>query len=269
MDVVVLLGTGVLLWWGRRPVTPRELQRFSTRFGVELGDAEIGLVAPRLRRGRVVRSLGVAAGVVVCYSPVIAGRVDPGLADEVAAVPYTAYAWIVGAAGGALVAEALVVQRPVVRRAAVVRRVPSDHVAAWLVRLLDGLAIVTALLAADALLRGPGDAAQVIGGASLVVVAWTVARLGLRAVVDRPRLAPSGRTADVDDALRALGAHHVVGPALALAGGGLGGVLFARALEGTPVALWFAVVGVPVVQGLWLAVAGARWPVRSHVGRAA
>jgi hypothetical protein len=267
VDLVVLVGVGGLLWWGRRRVAPRELRRFAERFGVELGEAEFELVALRLRRGRTVRSIGVAAGVVVCYLPMMLGRLDPELAGEVAAVPYTAYAWLIGAAGGALVAEVFVVQCPLVRRAAVARRLASGYVAAWLVRLLDGLALVTWFLAADALVRGVGDASQVIGGAAMVAVAWTVARLVLRTVVDRPRLAPSGRSADVDDALRALGAHHVVGPALALAGGGLGQVLFARAVAGSAAAVWFAVVGVPLVQGLWLAVAGARWPVRHHVGR--
>ncbi|MDY7101783.1 MAG: hypothetical protein S0880_11400, partial [Actinomycetota bacterium] len=217
VDVVVLAGVGLVLWWGWRSVTPRQLQRFSTRFGVELGEAEVDLVGARLRRGRVVRSIGVAAGVLVTYLPVGLGRVDPGLAREVADLPYLGAAWIFGAAAGALVAEVVVVQRPIVRRATVVRREPSDYVSAWLVRLLDGLVILTLGLAATA--RDVDDPAQVVAGAAMVVVAWSLARLGLRTVVDRPRLAPSGRLADVDDALRALGAHHVVGPALAVAGG--------------------------------------------------
>jgi hypothetical protein len=54
----------------------------------------------------------------------------------------------------------------------------------------------------------------VLGGA---VIATGGLFLGLRAIADRAALSPEGELRAIDDALRADGAHHLAGAALALA----------------------------------------------------
>ena len=126
-----------------------------------------------------------------------------------------------------------------------------------------GLAVpVTAALAAvsTALQRGQWGYSW-IGFLGALVAAGGLL-VGLRAITDRAALAPDGALREIDDALRADGAHHLAGVALALAGASVG-VATPEGLIG-----WWALfvlftnlVGV-VALGLWWTLARtAPWSV--------
>jgi|GEM_PF-4984391 len=214
--IVVLVVAAFVMGLGSRPVGRRQIEHFGARFGVVVSGEDGSFVAARLHRSRVLRSSAVALGIVVGGLPAYMNLIDPGRAGDFAVEPL-GYAWLFGAVLAAVAAEILVVQRPVRGgEAALVERRPEHYVSSRWVRtaavpagaalLLFGVAVVST----DAELLGPST-----GATGALVTLWAVTA-GLRRIAERPRLEVAGRLEGLDDALRAHGAHHVVGAAVML-----------------------------------------------------
>ncbi|MDY7101782.1 MAG: hypothetical protein S0880_11395 [Actinomycetota bacterium] len=254
---------GGLVAYGLKSVTDRDLVIFAERFGVEPGTDERPLVVARLRRARRVRSFTAAAAFAVSTIPTWLSHLVP---DAASALNGRLDPWanpLVALALGVLVGEVLIRQRPTMRRAVVERRDPGRYVSIHLVRLLDVLALATPLAAVLAATRGEGGAASdPVATAAFGVGAWALARFGLWSIVQRPRLAPDGGMRAVDDALRADGAHHLVGVTLAVSAGAVGDLLWSVTWDGPAyVSLPLAAVGVAAYATWWQLANRSRWPV--------
>jgi hypothetical protein len=243
-----------LVWAGRRPVDPSELSRFATRFSLGMDDMDVGLVSARLHRSRKLRSVAVAVGFIVAGLPVYVNLIDRESASSFSNF-FTAQAWLIGAAFGAMTAELLVVQRPTRQgKAALVARRPGDYVARGWLKLVAFLALVavTATIAA-AVSRNPlwgRSLAGAAGAVTAVALIW----LGLRTITDRPLLAPDGPLRDSDEALRAYGAHHMMGAGIALAAGAAS-IALGPLTDTVPLLEWVTLLGHLGSLGLWRAVA--------------
>lgn len=253
--VLPLIIAGIVLWRGLRPVGARELRRFLDRFGVQVDEEAEELLTTRLRRSRALRSSGAAIGVLIAGLPMYLSLVAPGRAAAFAVAP-VGMAWLMGAALGAILAEVLVVQRPLRgRHAAIEARQVNDLVSpvwAMAVRVLAATALVSFVVE----LRH-ADAELVVPAVGLLcaIVAVLGLGIGLRRVTDRSRLAPYGRLRIVDDALRSHGAHQVAGAAVALASGGLAMALDPLRAASTPLSL-FVLGGHYLALGCWWSLAG-------------
>jgi hypothetical protein len=185
-------------------------------------------VRTRIRRSRAWRYGVAAVGLAISMLPAFVNLLDGAAAGSFAGPPFGAAA-LAGAAGGAALAELLIVQRPSgLRRADLSTRRPSQYVAAGWTTLLAAAAAVS-VGAAALVLGGAGssdgtarEAASVVTGGLASLVALGVATAGLRTIAGRPRLALDGQLRAVDDALRAYGGRHLVGAALALGLSGVG-----------------------------------------------
>jgi hypothetical protein len=182
--------------------------------------------------------------------------------------PLVGNAWLFGAILGALAAEVLVIQRPVRRVASTLVRRPIDYVDGVWIRWVAAAVPVTTVMAAasTAFERGRWWYGWIgVGGALLATGALA---LGLHSITYRAALAPDGELRGIDDALRADGAHHLAGAAVALAG-----ISVAEAVP-QDVTGWWALVALPVslvgllALGAWWTIArDIRWSVdraRAH-----
>lgn len=259
---VVAFAALLVVAWGSRRVSERDLRRWTDRFGVSVDAETQVLVVGRLRHARVVRSIAIAIGVTVAGLPAYLNLIARDRASSFAnrAVSST---WILAAALGCLVAEVLVVQRARGNRhAALEARHAGDYVSLVWLRVISGaiaVAIVAALLAT--FFRVPS---VVIAWAGVTgsILAFGVVLAGLRRITDRPALAPEGPIRTVDDALRADGAHHLVGAGVALAVTGAA-IALERALDAS--GTWLPLLAVPVsywALGCWWVLAReTRWDV--------
>jgi hypothetical protein len=159
----------------------------------------------------------VAVGVVVAGLPSFMNLIDPDRSADFAN-PLVQNTWLLGGALGALVAEVVVVQRPADRVASSSGRRVGDYVDVRWVRwvglaipITAALAVVSTALERSSWWYGWVGLAGAFGAAGGLL-------LGLRTITDRAALAPDGALRDIDDALRADGAHHLAGVAVALAG---------------------------------------------------
>jgi hypothetical protein len=209
-----------VLWRGWRRPGHGFLDVWQSRFDVEVPDDERAFVTTRLLRGRRIRAAGVAVGVGVAGVPSYMNLIDPSRAADFAN-PLVGNAWMFGATVGGLLAEALVVQRPRVRRATLeVRRARDYTDRRFVIAVYAAVPLTLVLASISTILGGHRWWFSWFGVAGAGVAAAGVA-LGLRAIVDRPALAPEGIARDVDDALRADGALRLVGTAVALAAMGV------------------------------------------------
>jgi hypothetical protein len=211
-----------------------------------------------------VRTAAVAGGILIGSLP---GYVNLVAAERSSsfANPATQQAWLLAAAVGALVAEVLVSGRPAIpRRAVVVRRRAGDYVdLRWVVA--TGALAVLAVIAAG--LGSRGDAPDrgwwwvYAAGGVLAIVANG---LGLRVVRDRAIAAPEGPRRDLDEALRADGAHHLVGASIALAAASAAGGLW-LGFDTVPLVAVAAQLVAAMALGWWWSLARhARWSVQAH-----
>lgn len=218
---VPLAIAALLLWRGLRPVSSRQLTRFVERFGVGLDDQDREFVAARLRRSRAMRSTAAAVGVLVTGLPAYMNLIDADRAGDFAVAPVGA-AWMFGAAIAAAAAEVLLVQRPARKgEAALVERRPEHYVSRRWPRIAAALSAAAIVAFGAAVVGGYDSVLEASTGAVGAVIALVAVTVGLRRVADRPRLDTTGHLRALDDALRAYGAHHVVGAAVALSAGSL------------------------------------------------
>jgi hypothetical protein len=215
--VVLWIATAVVVVVGVRPLSDHQLVQWSLRFNVLVDASTKDWLSSRLRRGRAVRWLSFAVGINIGMLPMYMNVIDVERAAEYSN-QLTAQAPFAIAAFGAVLAELTIASRPSgLRSAGLVTRHWSDYVERlWLVVIACTLPIslVAAWIAAGQDVGSHwlwvGPAASAFG-----VLAATV---GVRIVVNRPAIDPDTNTRRIDDALRADGAHHVVGAAVAVAG---------------------------------------------------
>lgn len=217
--------TLVVLWRGLRPVDEATLTRWEERFSTTVPSDLRGEAARRLRHDRAWRTTAVAVGLLIGGAPAYTNLIDRARASEVAN-PATEQAWLMAAAFGALVAQLLVSQRPSgPRQAGLVRRRVTDYVElswVWVTGVLAAVAVAAAVVGAGSETADSGwwwlHAVGALAAAAAV-------GLGLRVVRDRGMLAAEGPRRDLDEALRADGAHHLVGAGVALAASSAAGAL--------------------------------------------
>jgi hypothetical protein len=243
-----------LVWAGTRPVSPSELSRFAGRFSLSVDTMDFGLVSARLRRSRKLRSVAVAVGFTVGALPVYVNLIDRESASSFSNF-FTSQAWLIGAAFGAMMAELLVVQRPTRQgKAALIARRPGDYVATGWFKLVAFLTLVAVAATMTAAVSRNPLWGRSLAGAAGAVIAVALIWLGLRTITDRPLLAPDGPLRDTDEALRAYGAHHLVGAGIALTGGATS-IALSPLTDPVPLVEWITLFCWLGSLGLWRAVA--------------
>ncbi|MGK2956839.1 MAG: hypothetical protein ACSLFB_00235 [Acidimicrobiales bacterium] len=262
MAFVSVLIAVVVLWRGWRRVESDFVSRWKERFNVDVPPDERSFVVERLERGRRVRAICVAVGLVIAGLPTYMNLIDPALSGSFAN-PLVGHAWLFAATLGALYAEVLVIQRPRYRKASLVERRSRDYVDQRFVTAVHALGGSTLALAAlaTALEWWNWEEAWIGVGASAVAVASV--HFGVRAILERPAIAVDGAMQDLDDALRSDGAFRIVGAAVALAASGLTtiGIGNAQGMLAIPSLLFglLAYIGL----GLWWTLArDVKWSVR-------
>ncbi|HEX6419784.1 MAG TPA: hypothetical protein VFZ77_14890 [Acidimicrobiales bacterium] len=261
MAVLPVLVALVVLWRGLRPLRDVDLARWQARFDATIPDSDVGFVTRRLQRSRRVRSTLVAAGLAIGGLPAYMNLIDPARSAEFAN-SLVGSAWLFGAAAGAVIAEVVVDQRPRRRIAALLERRPEDYVDARLVRVVMlAVPVVVALAVISTSMRSFDWWEAWVGVVAAVVAAGGV-HVGLHAIADRPALDPAGPVGEVDDALRADGAHHLVGAALALAATGADAAAPSLDGAGAIPALLLTVVALLAYVWWWLLARDVRWSVR-------
>jgi hypothetical protein len=219
MAAVPLIVAVVVLWRGFRTLDVRDLAEWQARFDATVPSTATEMVRRRLHSARKLRSSLIAAGIALGGLPGYMNLVDPSRSADFAN-PLVGTAWLFGAALGAVIAEVVVAQRPTRRVAALFERRPEDYVDARYVRaVMVAVPVAVAFAATSTAMRSFDWWESWVGVAATVVAAIGV-HVGLRAIADRPALDPSGPLNELDDALRADGAHHLVGAAVALAATG-------------------------------------------------
>ncbi|MDY7101780.1 MAG: hypothetical protein S0880_11385, partial [Actinomycetota bacterium] len=120
-----------------------------------------------------------------------------------------------GLLAGGVAAEVVVAVRSSARVTGHPRARATAFVPAWPLRALDASTTV-ALGVAVAVVRLGAPAGVALASAGAAVVAWAVAQFGLAVVTAEPRRDSAVASDRVDAALRALGAQHIVGAAVAV-----------------------------------------------------
>jgi hypothetical protein len=257
----------LVVWRGTRAITTTFLAAWQVRFDVEVAPTHEAFVCGRLRRARSTRAVMAAIGVLVAGLPSYMNLIDAERSADFAN-PLVGNAWIFGATLGALAAEIVVTQRPARRVASTLVRRPSDYVdPVWVRWVALAVPVTTALAVTSTAFETWRWWYAWIGvGGALVAVGALV--LGLRAITDRAALAPGGELRGADEALRADGAHHLTGAAVALAGTSVA-LAVPEVITG-----WWALIALPVsltglfVLGMWWTLArDSPWSVaraRTH-----
>lgn len=201
-----------------RPINEHQLTRWSIRFNVLLDDSTKPSTARQLRRARSIRTVSFVLGINVGALPMYMNVIDVDRAasfanDLMAQAPFAA------AAIGAVIAEISLVRRPRgMRSATLATRRWADYIDRFWLIFIAGCLPVSALAALFATARSDPYARWVWAGPSASLVAIVATTVGVHIVVNRPAASTDDGGRRVDDALRADGAHHVVGAAVALAG---------------------------------------------------
>jgi len=245
---------------------PRLVERWVRARGLELTPESRPLVARYLRRARVLRTWGAAAGVVVpsLASLIFSGRVQVlGFGTDGDAAPL-AFGWIfVGYLAGALCAE-LTVGRPLGARRRAASLVPRELTGYLSPRLLAGqrAAAAGAAVGLVAMAAVPyPDSISIPATASLVAAAAAVVALGAgleaveRWLVRRPQPYTGPALVAADNAIRAQSVQAFAGAGLALLLLLCAGVCLA--LQASDVTVLHRAMIAPAVACLLLGVAAA------------
>ena len=218
-DAIGALATSVallaLLTWGMWPTHDRRLFRWSARFGVVISRAGREQVIRDLERSKRLRWGAAVLGLGISALPTYVNLVSPNDAGRFAGEGY-GLVWVAAPALGAMVAELVIHQHPRERRAILAPRRWSDFVPTRPVTLSIAAAGTGIVGGAFALIRHTEHAGTAVGAAGGGLFGIGLLILGLRHIVNRPRVALTGEARELDDALRADGAHHLVGAVLAL-----------------------------------------------------
>jgi hypothetical protein len=247
---------------GCRPLTKLDLRRWADRFGAPIDAETRVLVVDRLRHVRMVRSIAIAVGLTTAGLPAYLNLIARDHAASFANQAVSA-TWIIAAALGCLVAEVLVVQRPKGNRGAALQaRQTRDYVSLVWLRVIAATIPFATGSALVATFHGEQRVGIAWAGACASIAALVAVLAGLRRITDRPALAPDGPIRAIDDALRADGAHHLVGAGIALA---VVGAVIAVGPVLTAFGAWLSLLTLPVsylALGIWWALArDTRWSV--------
>jgi hypothetical protein len=133
--------------------------------------------------------------------------------------PLTAQAPFAAAALGAVVAELTLVRTPRgMRSAAIVTRRWSDYIDRFWLVVCAGTVPISFAATWFTVSRSDPDSSWPWAGPVVSAVAVAAVTLGVHVVVNRPANVSTAELRRIDDALRADGAHHVVGASVALGG---------------------------------------------------
>jgi hypothetical protein len=212
--------SAVAIAYGARRVSPARLGRWQARFDVELDGATSPLVGRRLRAGGAVRWTAFAIGMNVTMLPMYMNVIEPSRAADFN-TPAVTNAFFFATAAGAFVFEVCVRQRNVDRSSNLVRRRSADYIDPRWPRIVAGLALATLVITVVASVQRTDEWATAWVGVAAALIALAASTIGINAIVNRPSLASSGPFRVADDALRADGAHHLLGAVCALATVGL------------------------------------------------
>ena len=247
--------------YGARRVSPARLDRWQARFDVELDEVTSELVGRRLRTAGAVRWTAFAIGMNITMLPMYMNVIEPSRAAAFN-TPAVTNAFFFATAAGAFVFELSVRQRNADRSSNLVRRRSADYIDPRWPRIVAALALTTLAITIAASVQQTEEWLTAWVGVAAALLALAACTIGVNTIVDRPSLAASGPFRAADDALRADGAHHLLGAVCALATVGLstsGQVL----LPDFPWALLFGLlpwVGIAWWSRLWSA---EPWSVRA------
>ncbi|MEM8620420.1 MAG: hypothetical protein AAGF73_11945 [Actinomycetota bacterium] len=251
--------TVALIVAGCRPITDRQLERWAVRLGVLVkGDHERWARA-QLRRARAIRWTAFALGLNIGALPMYMNVIDVDRAGDFANAA-VAIAPFAGAALGSVIAEIALFQRRPNRRAATLTiRHWRDYVdRVWIIAIAAAVPL-SAIAALVGSARADDVSRLVWFGPLVCVVSLLAVTLGVRIVVNRPVVVDGAGARRIDDALRADGAHHIAGAAIALSAFALTGTLGHTLWSGV-VAIVFALVPF-LALGVWHGLATTRWNV--------
>lgn len=245
---------------GAWPVPEHRAARWLTRFHVVLSKEASTWVCSRLRRARSIRWASLVVGMNLSVLPMYINVIDPSRAGKFSN-PLTQSSIFLAPTFGALIAELLVVQRPIGSRSAqLIRRRSRDYVNRLWTGVVIACGVVSLIAASAATHRRVWRWGFVWVGPAVALIALASITLGVRRIVNRPVMSPDGPMRAADEALRADGAHHIAGASIALAGTGAAGAL---ALA-TPLGWWQLPIGMLyfLSVGCWRGLAvGERWSV--------
>jgi hypothetical protein len=253
--------SAAVLCFGARHVSDQRIDRWEQRFDVIVDPSTDALVRRRLRAGSAVRWAAFLIGLHITALPMYMNIIDATRSASFAN-PLTTNAFFFTTALGAVLFEVAVRQRGGPRTALVIRRRRADYVHPFWIRVVLCSTVVTAVATVVAVRDRPRHWQYAWACLAFGVLAAAAITLGVQRIIDRPAIAAEGAPRDADEALRADGAHHVVGAAvaLALAATGSAGLLAA----GTNVLAWLFAplpwLGIAWWSRLWMA---EPWSVRS------
>jgi len=206
--------------YGTRPISPPRLARWQARFDVDLGDDVTPLIIRRLRCGGAVRWTAFAVGMNITMLPMYMNVIEPSRAASFN-TPAITNAFFLTTAVGAFAFELCLRQRNLERSSNLVRRRSADYIDPRWPRIVALLAAATLAITIVASMQRVDEWVTAWVGVAAALVAFAASTIGITAIVDRPSLAANGPLRAADDALRADGAHHLLGSVCALATVGL------------------------------------------------
>jgi hypothetical protein len=238
-----------------RPVSARELARFTNRYGLELELETSTAVTRSVRRGRTGRLAGAALGLSL-YPALSAFGV--GIPSQ--SVVYGLVGYLVGAFVTSLVPGALVEE---VRQASLVPRRPRDYLPR-IALVTPAVAVVVSTLAVITYVVEPRRTVVNFYGSpdglAAAAIAAAATFIAIRVVVARPQPLTTPGLVAVDDAVRTQAVHTLAGSGIAVALFGTGACLLQMGGYAAPG--WLHITG--IVAGA-CAFAGAlyAWMFRS------
>ena len=246
---------------GFRRLANSDLDLWAGRFGIELSRGERTSVRDHLRRGRKIRFSAAAFGLFVGSLPAYMNVFSRDSAARFAQ-PLLGNAWITLAAVGAAISELFIVQRPNRHVARLNARRWSDYAPRGPITVLvlfSASAVAVSIFAAFA---AADDLWWTLFPTLICLCAVVLTGVGLRSLVNRPRESNSAEQWDLDDAMRADGAHRLIGATMAMSvfNGSL--AISEATLQSAPAMGLILVIPQYLALGWWLSLASnAKWNV--------